>query len=642
MKTGFKIIRLLAVLILLSIIPVKAYSNSPGSGMGKTKMYKPAVVNSIERPGMANPVTGKRLSPFSITLTVQNFLSSIAKLSWIPTDLVSDGSYFIERQVAASGVWDIVKQLPYNAVLQYNDTITFPYCSSTDFIYRVRLVSVSAGTIISNNGVCNGLWDQTPPAIVQDVMVSTGLSGYPELSWRQLTGDSIIGYEIARYNFKNLNWPIIDTVMAGSGTFTDLSALNMCDTSYRYVVLTLDKCGRNSAPSYPLVFVQTLLLNLPPVSECDRLARLSWNAYHAMPGRLGGYKIFRSADAGAPLEIADLKDTLSNSYNDAFSFVNSHKYSYFVKAYSVAGQDSSISCLKSFVYKGASVPDSIYISQVSVEADSFIRINYHYSQVNTVKKLLVQRADTPAGVWATIDTLRTAIGTYLPVNGSFDDTTANVHGQSYYYRLAALDSCNAVIIYSVNSACSMFLVCMATDIENSISWNLYDTWLKGVSGYTVFHQVDGLPAAGDLAGSVAAATDNFSESSTGFAPSAIVCYWAMASENPLNPYLVNAKSVSNTCCIIKGANLYMPTAFCPEGKNYRFRPVASFVDPFSFKMTIFDRWGQQIFETTDMFNGWDGTTKGQNVPPGIYAYVLSYKSVGGEAFSRRGTVMLIR
>ena len=85
----------------------------------------------------------------------------------------------------------------------------------------------------------------------------------------------------------------------------------------------------------------------------------------------------------------------------------------------------------------------------------------------------------------------------------------------------------------------------------------------------------------------------------------------------------------------------MPNAFRPAGINNRFRPVATFVDPLKFKMILFSRWGQQFFETTDMVNGWDGTINGQAAPQGLYAYVITYTSYGGQEYTQRGTVYVV-
>jgi len=67
-----------------------------------------------------------------------------------------------------------------------------------------------------------------------------------------------------------------------------------------------------------------------------------------------------------------------------------------------------------------------------------------------------------------------------------------------------------------------------------------------------------------------------------------------------------------------------------------------YVDTQSFKMTIFSRWGQQLYETTDINYGWDGTINGQDAPADQYSYVITYKSLEDKEYSKRGTVTLVR
>jgi gliding motility-associated-like protein len=86
----------------------------------------------------------------------------------------------------------------------------------------------------------------------------------------------------------------------------------------------------------------------------------------------------------------------------------------------------------------------------------------------------------------------------------------------------------------------------------------------------------------------------------------------------------------------------MPNAFNPGGHNRRFRPVSAFVDATGFSMLIFNQWGQQIFETNDIFNGWDGNVNGEEAPSGVYIYKISYKSSQGDTFETKGLVTLLR
>ena len=61
-------------------------------------------------------------------------------------------------------------------------------------------------------------------------------------------------------------------------------------------------------------------------------------------------------------------------------------------------------------------------------------------------------------------------------------------------------------------------------------------------------------------------------------------------------------------------------------------------------MQIFDRWGNLIFATESIDDGWDGAYRGKNLPQGVYTYQLRYKKFTWHAKSdyQRGTINLIR
>ena len=61
-------------------------------------------------------------------------------------------------------------------------------------------------------------------------------------------------------------------------------------------------------------------------------------------------------------------------------------------------------------------------------------------------------------------------------------------------------------------------------------------------------------------------------------------------------------------------------------------------------MYIYNQWGNLIFASNSIDNGWDGTYKGEEAPPGEYAYHIVYDAGPNGEFveSVRGQVMLIR
>ena len=71
--------------------------------------------------------------------------------------------------------------------------------------------------------------------------------------------------------------------------------------------------------------------------------------------------------------------------------------------------------------------------------------------------------------------------------------------------------------------------------------------------------------------------------------------------------------------------LYVPNAFSPNGDavNDKFRAYpAQGTDIQSFEMKIFDRWGNQLFETNESERGWDGAFRGRLLPVGVYIWFL--------------------
>jgi len=88
---------------------------------------------------------------------------------------------------------------------------------------------------------------------------------------------------------------------------------------------------------------------------------------------------------------------------------------------------------------------------------------------------------------------------------------------------------------------------------------------------------------------------------------------------------------------------YVPNAFTPnsDGKNEHFKPVYD-CDVSSYNMRIYNRWGQAVFETSEIEDGWDGRFKGSDAPGGIYVYVISYipliKGNRTDRTTRSGTV----
>lgn len=76
---------------------------------------------------------------------------------------------------------------------------------------------------------------------------------------------------------------------------------------------------------------------------------------------------------------------------------------------------------------------------------------------------------------------------------------------------------------------------------------------------------------------------------------------------------------------------YIPNTFTPDngGLNDFFRPVfTSGFDPYDYRLLIYNRWGEVIFESYDASVGWDGSYNGQNVSIGVYVWSIEFRTAG--------------
>lgn len=94
--------------------------------------------------------------------------------------------------------------------------------------------------------------------------------------------------------------------------------------------------------------------------------------------------------------------------------------------------------------------------------------------------------------------------------------------------------------------------------------------------------------------------------------------------------------------------LFIPNAFSPDDMDapdevHHFRAYPnSEANLLSFEMYIYNRGGRQVFHTTDVQTGWDGTFKGQKQPMGTYVYVIQLHDAVKGLQHTKGTVTLIR
>ena len=116
-------------------------------------------------------------------------------------------------------------------------------------------------------------------------------------------------------------------------------------------------------------------------------------------------------------------------------------------------------------------------------------------------------------------------------------------------------------------------------------------------------------------------------------------YRVVALKNQNSPI----ESVSNAVVVEKPYALYSPNAFSPDGDGINDLFKISGQGMNDFQIEIFNRWGQMVYKSIDLSNGWDGTFKGKNLPTGTYVYKIKTSKYGvDQKLVKSGTVALVR
>ena len=94
------------------------------------------------------------------------------------------------------------------------------------------------------------------------------------------------------------------------------------------------------------------------------------------------------------------------------------------------------------------------------------------------------------------------------------------------------------------------------------------------------------------------------------------------------------------CVPSSESRLYLPDAFSPngDGNNDVFNIQAFNLTEYSF--SVFNRWGERVYQTTNFEEDWDGKVKGEVVKAGVYVYVLNAEGADGQVYKKKGTITI--
>jgi len=101
-------------------------------------------------------------------------------------------------------------------------------------------------------------------------------------------------------------------------------------------------------------------------------------------------------------------------------------------------------------------------------------------------------------------------------------------------------------------------------------------------------------------------------------------------------------SKSMDICVLPPNDVFLPDIFSPnkDGNNDVLYVRGKAIK--ELKFVLYDRWGEKIFETTDVNLGWDGTYKGKDVDPAVYVYYMEAVLNNDQKIIMKGDITLVR
>lgn len=546
-------------------------------------------------------------------------------VTWQATPCAGFGGYVVLGQENNVGSFIILDTVFAPNIVHSNP-------NETPWNYQVGML---CGGVLTNLSLI--VSNQRP--VTPNLLSVSIVNNQPVISWNPSISPEVIGYQIYKeipYGSGNFfPYPNSTTIIYGTN-YTDILATDLLG---RYAIVAVSRCNKsllglgNSIDG--TTGPHTSMIVQGSIDTCNQKINLNWNHYENWEDGVGEYVILLSRNGGAFTPY----DTVPKSRN-SFVYTDAQDNDFLVfqiKAVEKNQNNSARSNNLTFDVRVNRPMDYLYLTNVSVNLNDEIEISWEWDiDVDFKNGKLLNGLEANA-----LDTRLT-----FPVIGSavnnFTDAQVQPQENSYFYKIETTDACGHIV--RSNIAKTIFLEVEALEgFKNKISWSAAYIERGIVEEYWVYKIINGSPQRIAIVGTTDLTyideLDIYNEAE------AQTCYFVIANIRILFPdnKTYFSQSQSNKACAIQGSNIHIPNAIAPDGENRLFRPIIVFNRSIhNYSMLIFDRYGQQIFESKDLYDAWDGTHNGETLKTGVYAYFIRFQAPNGEIIERRGTVTLVR
>lgn len=564
----------------------------------------------------------------NIYLNLNNANDGTAQLQWndpiLPALPGMNGYYHIYKEFPV-GNWFLLDSVPFGTHF-YRDTIDL--CSAF-FSYQIQLPNQPCDYTSNIEG--DNFNDIIAPRLPDIYSVTIdSLTNEVTITWNQNSAADTYGY-IVYVSDANGNIIELDQVFSQTDTVYTYSP-GTITAPLTYSVAAFDSCLISTNPDVYQTSakgdIHTTVFLSNNLDICNNQITLNWTEYVGW-SNVDSYTVYSKNNL-------QTWSVLTQTTNTSFvvDVQDNLTYDFVIQAVSSQG-DTSFSNVSTRLVTSPSTPLFNYLRVVTVENNQVV-LRTHVDDIPNNLNVSIQKEISGQFTEVDLQPVSTPLQVYV-------DTDIDVSEEIGRYQVVLLDSCGKYIDTS-NISQNIVLTSTQDALEKKayLNWTPYASFDGSIIGYNIYRGADGVfgPVPINM---VSNGILSYEDDISGVISTGKICYKIEAIEG-MNTYNFQEGSFSNESCIVLPPVIYIPNAFLPDGVNRVFRPIVNDFNPSDYELIIFDRLGQQIFQTNDYTQGWDGSIQlsGKMTSTGTYIYLLRVVDGDGLEIIKRGHVSLLK
>lgn len=412
------------------------------------------------------------------------------------------------------------------------------------------------------------------------------------------------------------------------------------DTYYVYIQTRDNNICPKPDTSYDeiKIVVKTPPVIKPPNVVCvehidDNTLKITWDKTDETK-YFKYYLLFRKD----PLGITKVIDTIYRNSNseyidDQTPFHQIKNFCYFILGVNICDKvgDTSYKACSADEYRNPI--DSVYLFSASVVDNKFVQIKWFKSkEPDFGSYLLFKNSNKFKG-----PNIPVFIKSISNINDTiYNDSLVSVSDSSYCYTLRVTDKCGHISNYC-NFGCTILLKGKSEPYIHNMFWNDYKEWEGGVNIYEIKRSdsIDFLFTYVDKTNNI---TLNYADTSM-FYDWGLYTYKIIAKEGYKG---YNATSESNWISLYQEPLLWVPDAFTPNGDNINDNWGWQSVFVKTMHMSVYNRWGELVFETDNKKDFWDGIYNNKRFDNNVYVWHAEYTGWDNSKHSLTGNVTVLK